>query len=185
MKAVAEYIHSMLALSPRQGMPPPRRTTPDRPQHPRRATPPAGANTSRRSARHVPFRHRRSAGHRDARHRCQALQNLWVSGGAAGGRGGRGGRGAAAPAPGAPNPRAVIATVTLPAGEKVEGRLLRLDDFFVALARADGTIRSFTRRGARAEGRLQRSRSSRTASCSTIYTDKDMHDVTAYLATLK
>ena len=71
----------------------------------------------------------------------KALQNLWVSGGRALARGG----GAARPA-GAP--RAVTtATVTLPSGEAVKGTLLRLDDFLVTIAQADGSQRTFRRNG--------------------------------------
>jgi hypothetical protein len=58
-----------------------------------------------------------------------ALQNAWVSGGGGGGRGGRGGGGAAPAA--APSRREVRVTVTLASGEKVEGRLGRIDDFIV------------------------------------------------------
>src|SRR3954452_16755266 len=57
------------------------------------------------------------------------LQNAWVSGGGAGGRGGGRGRGGAAAAP---NRRQVTVTVTTASGQKVEGRLDRIDDFIVA-----------------------------------------------------
>ena len=112
-----------------------------------------------------------------------ALQNLWVSGGGGGGRGGRaGGAGAAAAA--APNRREVRVTVTLASGEKVEGRLGRIDDFIVILALADGTTRSFRRDGdlPRIEIRDPLDGHKKLLS---IYTDTDMHNVTAYLATLK
>ena len=75
-------------------------------------------------------------------------------------------------------------TVTLPSGEKVEGRLLRIDDFFVSLTLADGTIRSFTRTGARPRVEVHDPLEPHRALLS-VYTDKDMHDVTAFLATLK
>src|SRR5947209_7599483 len=70
------------------------------------------------------------------------LQNTWVSGG---GRGGRGGRGAVAA--GAPNARTVTVAVTLPSGESVEGRLIRIDDFLVTVGLADGAVRTFRRDG--------------------------------------
>ena len=76
---------------------------------------------------------------------AKTLQNLWVSGGAVGGGGGRRGRGAA----GAPDPANTAVTVTQPSGEKVEGRLVRIDDFIVTLAQADGTLRTFRREGRR------------------------------------
>ena len=43
--------------------------------------------------------------------------------------------------------RTVTATVNLSAGERVEGRLIRIDDFLVTVGLADGTIRSFRRNG--------------------------------------
>jgi cytochrome c oxidase cbb3-type subunit III len=109
----------------------------------------------------------------------KALQNLWVSGG--GGRG-RGGRGAAAP--GAPNARTVMVTVTPPSGQSVEGRLVRIDDFLVTVGLADGTIRSFTRKGD--EPRVEvRDPMKAHRDMLAEYTEKTMHDVTAYLVTLK
>ena len=89
-----------------------------------------------------------------------------------------GGRGGGPPAP------ATTVTVTLPSGQLVEGRLGRIDDFVVTLTEADGTPRSFRRDGdtpivemhdpLRPHKYLLR-----------VYTDKDIHDVTAYLVTLK
>lgn len=107
------------------------------------------------------------------------LQNTWVAGG--GGRGGRGGRGGAA---GESSARTVTVTVTLASGERTEGRLVRIDDFLVTVALADGTLRSFRRDGdvPKVEVRdpMQAHRD-----LLAVYTDKDMHDVTAYLVTLK
>jgi cytochrome c oxidase cbb3-type subunit 3 len=108
----------------------------------------------------------------------KALQNLWVSGG---GRG-RGGRGATAP--GVPNARTVMVTVTLPSRQSVEGRLVRIDDFLVTVGLADGTIRSFTRKG-NEPGVEVRDPMKAHRDMLTEYTDKTMHDVTAYLVTLK
>ncbi len=108
---------------------------------------------------------------------AKALQNLWVSGG--GGRGGRGGD-----APGAPSPRTVMAAVTLPSGESVEGRLMRIDDFLVTLRLADETVRTFRRSGDVPKVDLRDPMKGHRDLLGT-YTDKDMHDVTAYLVTLK
>ena len=177
IKAVAEYIHSILALSPRQGMPPP-------------GAPPelnvlvgdAAAGATYFAAKCATC-HSVTGDMKGIATRVpdpKSLQNLWVSGGAAGGRGGRG-RGAT---PGAPNPRAVMVTVTQPNGEKAEGRLLRLDDFHLALAEADGTVRSFTRRGAVPKVDINDPLEPHRKLLAE-YTNKDMHDVTAYLATLK
>ena len=106
--------------------------------------------------------------------RISSPQNLWVSGGGGRGRGF-----------GAPN-EAAVATVSViqPSGEKVEGRLLRIDDFVVTLVEADGSVRSFRRDGdvpaVDVHDPLDAHRT-----LLTVLTDKDMHDVTAYLVTLK
>jgi len=108
------------------------------------------------------------------------LQNLWVSGGG----GGRGGRGSGGAAPGAPNKRQVTVTVTLPSGQKAEGRLDRIDDFIVVLTQADGTQRSFRRTGDVPKVEVRDPMTGHRSLLS-VYTDKDIHDVTAYLVTLK
>ena len=112
------------------------------------------------------------------------LQNLWIAGG----------RGAAAAAarrrwPGHRPPpmttrRETTVVVTLPTGQKYEGRLERIDDFMVALTQADGTPRSFRRNGdvpkVDVRDPLEAHRN-----LLPVYTDKDIHDVTAYLAGVK
>jgi cytochrome c oxidase cbb3-type subunit 3 len=109
------------------------------------------------------------------------LQNLWVGGGGGGGRG----RGAAAPEPGAgPNRRQVTVVVTQPSGQKIEGRLDRIDDFLVLLTTADGVQKSIGRSGdvPKVEVRDPLAEHRRLLS---QYTDRDIHNVTAYLVTLK
>jgi cytochrome c oxidase cbb3-type subunit 3 len=109
------------------------------------------------------------------------LQNAWVAGGGGrGGGGGREGRGGAA----APNRRELRATVTTPGGQKVEGRLDRLDDFIVTLTPADGVPRSFTRNGDVPKIEIRDPLAAHKQLLA-VYTDKDIHDVTAYLVTLK
>jgi cytochrome c oxidase cbb3-type subunit 3 len=74
-------------------------------------------------------------------------------------------------------------TVTLESGEKIEGQLDRVDDFTVALTMADGSRRSFRfGRGIQASiaDPLQPHRD-----LLRTYTDADIHNVTAYLSTLK
>jgi cytochrome c oxidase cbb3-type subunit 3 len=100
------------------------------------------------------------------------LQNMWVGGGIGGGRG----RGAA--------PGGITAAVTTPSGEKVEGRLVRLDDFYIVVGLADGTTRSFRRDGDVPKVEVKDPREPHRKLLPT-YTDKDIHDVTAYLVTLK
>jgi cytochrome c oxidase cbb3-type subunit III len=100
-----------------------------------------------------------------------ALQNYWVGGG-----GGRG-RGGAPPTP-------VTAIVVDASGQKTEGRLIRLDDFSVVVALADGTSRSFRRDGDVPKIEVRDPREAHRKLLPT-YADKDIHDVTAYLVTLK
>jgi cytochrome c oxidase cbb3-type subunit 3 len=102
------------------------------------------------------------------------LQTTWVAGGNA----------FEEARPGSPGPRAVIATVTFPSGEKLEGPLVHIDDFLVTVQSADGTQRSIIRTGNTPEVAL-RDPMKRHRELLSEYTDKDMHDVTAYLATLK
>lgn len=108
-----------------------------------------------------------------------ALQNDWLSAGGGLGRGGRGG-----PAgPGRPR-REVMATVTTPAGAKVEGALVRIDDFYVVVRLGDGTERSFTRSGETPQVEIHDPYEPHRKLLPT-YTDSEIHDVTAYLVTLK
>ena len=104
----------------------------------------------------------------------RTLQNTWVSGGGGGGRGGRGGGGG----------RPSTVTVTLATGEKLEGRLVRKDDFIVTLVQADGTRRSIEREGDLPKVEVHDPQEAHKKFLPTL-DDKEMHDVTAYLATLK
>lgn len=104
------------------------------------------------------------------------LQNLWVSGG--------GGRGRGAPPAGGSDKRQVTVTVTPASGPPVQGRLDRIDDFIVALTLPDGTRRSFRRTGETPKIEIKDPMEGHRSLLS-VYTDKDIHDVTAYLVTLK
>jgi mono/diheme cytochrome c family protein len=92
-----------------------------------------------------------------------------------------GGRGAAT---GAVNVPPVTVTVTLADGRKVDGRLGRIDDFIVTLTQPDGTARSFRRDGdvprVEVHDPMQPHKD-----LLRVYTDKNIHDVTAYLVTIK
>jgi cytochrome c oxidase cbb3-type subunit 3 len=103
------------------------------------------------------------------------LQNSWVAGGTGGGRGGRGG---------AASKAGVTVTVTTASGQKLEGRLDRIDDFIVVLTPADGVQRSVRRIGDVPKVEIHDPLEGHRKLLSE-YTDKDMHDVTAYLVTLK
>jgi len=193
IKAIAEYIHSIAALSPRQGMPPPTDTAPELKVLVGDAAAGQAYFAATCASCHSPAGDLQGIATRlgDAK----TLQNVWVSGGATGGRGGGrgsgrgggrgGGRGAGrSTGSDAPNPRAITVTVTTPSGERVAGRLGRIDDFFVSVVLEDGTIRSFTRNGAAPKVELHDPLEPHRALLATL-TDKNMHDVTAYLATLK
>ena len=69
-------------------------------------------------------------------------------------------------------------------GQKTEGRLVRIDDFIVILANADGTQRSFRRDGDVPKVEVHDPLEPHKRLIPT-YTDKDIHNVTAYLVTLK
>jgi cytochrome c oxidase cbb3-type subunit 3 len=184
MKALAAYIHSILALAPGQGAPPP---GPARELNVLVGNAAAGEKyfAARCASCHSVTGDLKGIGARDLA--PVALQNLWIAGGrgAGGGRGGRGAKpGAEAPAPPMSTRRETRVIVTLPTGQKYEGRLERIDDFMVTLTQADGTPRSFRRNGdvpkVDVRDPLEAHRN-----LLPIYTDKDIWDVTAYLASVK
>lgn len=75
------------------------------------------------------------------------------------------------------------ATVTLPSGAQVSGRVKRLDDFVVELYDSARIYHSYSREGdvkVEVEDRLAAHRQLLEK-----YTDSEMHDLTAYLVTLK
>jgi cytochrome c oxidase cbb3-type subunit 3 len=78
----------------------------------------------------------------------------------------------------------VTVTVTPPNGQAVEGRLGRIDDFIVTLTMADGTPRSFRRDGDVPKVVINDPLAPHKKLLPT-YTDTDIHNVTAYLATIK
>ena len=182
VKAIATYIHSVMAKSPGQGGPPP--------------GPPVVLNIVVGDA---------AAGQRYFAANCASchsatgdlqglatrypdpmqLQNTWVGGRGAAGRGGRGGFGAPADtAAPARTPKPTTVAVTTASGERVEGRLDRIDDFIVILTPADGIQRSFRRSGAVPQVQITDPLAGHKQLL-VKYTDKDIHDVTAYLVTLK
>jgi cytochrome c oxidase cbb3-type subunit 3 len=169
-RAVAEYIHSVLAAAPGQGAPPP--------------GPPVLLDLLVGDARagRAYFEARCASCHSAAGDLAgigaripdpKALQNTWVRGGPARGRGAR------------PSARAEVrVTVTDPSGARTEGRLDRIDDFLVVLTQADGRQRSFTRRRDVPKVEVDDPLARHTELLS-VYIDRDIHDVTAYLTTLR
>jgi mono/diheme cytochrome c family protein len=110
----------------------------------------------------------------------RALQNAWVSGSSAAfGGGGGGGRGGAA---GAGNP----VTVTMADGSKLEGTLVRKDDWLVILTLKDGTRKSMARTPTMKIDVKDPKDPHKTMVLELDDPEnKKMHDVTAYLATVK
>ena len=107
----------------------------------------------------------------------KTLQNAWVAGGVRARRGG--------PAATQPSERRTITVTVTPPGEPaVEGRLLRIDDFVVTAELPDGSSRSFRRDGDVPKVEVHDPLSAHR-DLYQVYTDKDMHNVTAFLVTLK
>jgi cytochrome c oxidase cbb3-type subunit 3 len=175
--AVAEYIHSVLATTGGQGSPPGRN--------------PVGlkldilvgdAKAGERYFDKVCARCHSAAGdlkglalkYPDPR----TLQNAWVGGASAANPfgGGRGGGGAGNPV-----------TVTMADGSKLEGKLVRKDDFLVILTLPDGTRRSIARHDGVPKVEVKDPNEAHKKMVLDLDDpeNKNLHDVTAYLATLK
>jgi cytochrome c oxidase cbb3-type subunit III len=105
----------------------------------------------------------------------RSLQNAWIAGLAAdsnpfAGRGGSGGQ----------------VTVTLPNDQKIEGKLARQDDFDVVVTLADGTRRTIPiENGVKVDVPDPQAAHKKMVLELDDPENKNMHDVTAYLATLK
>ena len=78
----------------------------------------------------------------------------------------------------------VPVTVTPGTAPKVEGILVRLDDFYVVVELPDGAHRTFRRSGDQPIVDARDPLETHIKLLST-YTDNDIHNVTAYLVTLK
>ena len=94
---------------------------------------------------------------------------------------GRGGRGRGAP--GGPNPNAVRVTVTQASGTPLTGVLMQMDDFYVTLRTDDGSAQTI-RRGPAVKVEKTDPLAFHNELLDKI-TDKNLHDVVAYLETLK
>jgi mono/diheme cytochrome c family protein len=101
------------------------------------------------------------------------LQGRWLQPRSFGrGRGGGGGS------------SAITVTVTLPLGQTYNGTLDRIDDFNVSLHDSNGDFHSFDRDGAMPKVEIHDPLKPHT-DLLRKYTDADIHNVTAYLVTLK
>ena len=171
LRAVAEYVHSVVFTSQPQG------------------APPAGAKielnllvgNAREGERY--FRAQCASCHSAAGDlagigarltNIEQLQNSWVAA-----------RHFGPPAANPPRPARV--SVKLAGGGVVSGVLLRMDDFVLSLRTDAGDYRSFTRRASspQIESITVDDPVAQHRVLWTKLSDKDMHDVTAYLASLK
>ena len=172
IQAISEYIHSVVGKKQNQGGPPPES---EKPLNILVGDPARG---QRYFTAHCQNCHTAGGDLKGIATRIPnpaTLQDSWVAGRRAG-------------APGA-GPAALPSTqvrVTLTTGLTVQGTLKHVDDFTVSLTTAQGQFLSFTRQGSQAvrdvevQDPLQQHRRLLPE-----YTDQDMHDVTAYLVTLK
>lgn len=115
-----------------------------------------------------------------SRYDAFSLQARWLQ--PRGGRG-RGGMSRRSTATGG-NRAAIKVTVVPPNGQPVTGTLVQIDDFSVALRDAAGEYRSFLRNGDTPKVEIQDPLREHTELLRT-YHDADIHNVTAYLASLK
>ena len=172
--AIAEYIHSVLATAQRQGAPPPS------------AAPVPNAIVGDAAAGQVYFNAKCASCHSPTGDlqgigtrmpEGKALQNFWTSAGIVGGTGRRGGRGGM-------ERKFPTATAVLPGGERVEGMIARMDNFLLTVRQQDGTLRTIRRDDPRIKIDIKDPLDGHRLLLGAL-TDKDMHDVTAYLAILK
>ena len=178
--AVAEYIHSLHATMGGQGSPPGRNPT-NVTLNVLVGDPTAGEATFNAvcGACHSATGNLKGIASKFSDPR--ALQNGWVSGSTStfGGRGGgRGGGGGSVPA-----------VVTLADGSKLEGMLVREDDFLVVLMLPDGTRRSMARSNGVPRVEVKDPRAGHVDAIVKLahedMQNKMLHDITAYLWTIK
>jgi mono/diheme cytochrome c family protein len=82
------------------------------------------------------------------------------------------------------NSSAIVVTVTMPSGQAFKGTLERIDDFDISLTDAGGEYHSFVRNGNIPKVELNDPVKFHYDML-TKYTDTDIHNLTAYLVTLK
>jgi cytochrome c oxidase cbb3-type subunit 3 len=168
IKAIAEYLHSVVATEKTQGSPP------------APGIPAPSALVGDATAGQVYFDAHCASCHSvtgdlqgfGAKYPdAKAAQNRWVAGGGSG-------RGRV------DERRTVTVTVTPASGPAVQGPLVQLDDFLVSLTMPDGSVRTFRRDGDVPKVEVKDPMQGHKTLLDTLK-NKDMHDVTAYLETLK
>jgi len=176
--AIAEYLHSIHATMGGQGSPPGRNPTnvtlnvlvgDPRAGETEFSARCAGCHTGNRSLNGIATKYP------DPR----TLQNTWFVGSGGLGAGGRGAGGGAGQQ----------ATVTMADGSKLQGTLVRKDDFLVVLTLPDGSRRSIARSNGVPKVDVEDPREAHKGmAMKLIFEDpenKKMHDITAFLATMK
>src|SRR5690606_3120304 len=171
VRAVAEYIHSVLRTAQPQGAPP------------RGAAVELDLLVGDAGAGRRYFERQCASCHApdgDLAHigarlgDIEQLQNSWVAG-----------RRLGTAAPPGPDRRTPRVNVTFADGRVENGALLRLDDFVVSFTDAHGRYRSYLRRSAGITALEVKDPRHRHRELWSELRDSDMHDVTAYLATLQ
>jgi cytochrome c oxidase cbb3-type subunit 3 len=170
IQAIAEYIHSVVGRKQNQGGPPP---APEKPLNILVGDPARGQQYF---AAHCRSCHAADGDLKGIASRVSNpanLQDSWVAGRRPG------------PAGLSTGPRTMV-QVTLATGAIVQGTLKHIDDFNVSLTTPQGQYLSVARQGSQAARSVEvRDPRQQHRALLTQYTDQDMHDVTAYLATLK
>lgn len=164
IRAVVEYIHDVLSTASRQGGPP----AGDEVEIDILVGDAAAGQTyfaAKCTSCHSPTGDLQGIGARIPG--AQQLQNTWVRGGARN----------------ADRPPTTV-TVTQSSGERVVGQLERLNDFLIVLTEADGRHRSFSRHGDTPLVEVDDPMATHRELLP-LYTDMDIHNVTAYLVTLQ
>lgn len=86
--------------------------------------------------------------------------------------------------PASPDKKPITVTVTLPSGQSIEGKLEHIDDFNVSLTTPGGDYRSFTRNGDVPKVEIHNPAQAHI-NLLFKYKDSDIHNLTAYLVTVK
>lgn len=173
--AVAEYIHSVLAQVGNQGRPPGAEQIPELKVIV--GDPAAGQAYFQAHCASCHSATGDMAGIATRFSDPRNLQNTWVSGVKSRGGGFGGGFGDTA------NEGSTV-KVTFPDGKSVDGSLLSENEFVVALKLPDGTRQSYARDNGIPKVEVHQPNDPHKKLAATL-NDQDMHNVTAYLATLK
>jgi cytochrome c oxidase cbb3-type subunit III len=82
------------------------------------------------------------------------------------------------------SPPITRAVVTVPPNQRIEGELVRMDDFTISVRLADGAVRTFSTAGTKTTVEILDPLAPHKTLLSK-YTDADIHNVTAYLVSLR